>query len=244
LPGGGAADRLLHMHEALSALLDTGLRIAEAVHNHGMIPVPVTGDETEPEAGPFVLRAFTDNFVVHGAAGIGHVVYGYQRPNGDGVIDPNAQFHLQQVIGELLTFNLYCQRAEMEGALGVALQAPGVAERVDGILIKLAFFAAFFENMAASSGEGVLSDAAIERQRGTIERQLLVAQDKMSNGDRLEGHIPPVEWPFVGVELAFEPHDGDYFINCVYFPAQHAQVLLAAQQRANERGARIPEAMA
>jgi hypothetical protein len=40
--------------------------------------------------------------------------------------------------------------------------------------------------------------------------------------------VPHKAWPFYCVEMAVAPHDGDYFINGVYFPADHARLLLAA----------------
>jgi len=229
------SERLERLRDSMSELLATADRMATAVREQGLIAVPVTGDETDPEAGPFALRGFTDHFITRTDGRIGHVVYGYQKPNGGGQIDPNAQFHLQQVIGELLAFNLYCQRAELDDALGVALQAPGVGDRIDGILVRLAFFVGLFDNMAAAAGGGILSDDDLERQRIAMERHLIITQNKMFDRSTLEAQLPPVEWPFVGVELPFEPHDDDYFINCVYFPAQHAQVLLAAQQISNSR---------
>ena len=235
------ADRLRRMRDVLEALLVTGQKIADAVREQGLIAVPVTGEDTEPEAGPFVLTGFPLHFVTRNHAGIGHLTYGYQRPNGDGAIDPNAQFHLQALVGQLLAFNLYCQRAEMDEALGVALQAPGVDAKVDAMLVKLAFFAAFFENMLALPETEIISDDMLEAHRANVERRLLIVQDKMFDRSRLDAYLPPVEWPFVGVSLAFEPHADDYFINCVYFPAEHANLLLAAQQMANGRQAQLAD---
>jgi hypothetical protein len=222
-------ERLERLRDEMITLLGMAQTTADAVRDQGLIPIPVVADDTDPEAGPFELRGFSHNFVTRGPAGLGHVIFSYKEPNGEGPIDPNAQFHLQQAIGELLAFNLYCQRAEMDEALGVALQAPDVAGKVDGMLVKLAFFAAFFDNMASSSRDGAASAEEIERQFANIERHLLMAQDKMLDPSRLDACLPPVKWPFVGVEIPFEPHDGDYFINCVYFPAEHATVLLGAQ---------------
>lgn len=228
-----SAERLERLRQDMMALLSSAQRAADAVREQGFISVPVFADETDPEAGPFLLRGFSQHFVAHGSVGLGHVIYGYQRPNSDDPIDPNAQFHLQQTIGELLAFNLYCQRAAIDEALGIALQTADVAERIDAMLVKLAFFAAFFDNMANAPRDGAATPGEIERQRANIERHLLMAQDTMLDPSRLDARLPPIEWPFVGVEIAYEPHDGDYFINSVYFPAEYATVLLAAQQSVN-----------
>jgi hypothetical protein len=231
-----AAERLERLRDELSALFATAQKVVDTVREQGLIHVPGVGDETDPEAGPFVLKGFAQHFVTRSLSGVGHVGYGYQRPNGEGAIDPNAQFHLQQVIGDLLAFNLYCQRAAMDDALGVALQSPDVADKLDGMLVRLGFFAAFFDNMVLSRRDGAAaSPEDLERQRTNIERHLLMAQDKMLDPSRLDARVPSIEWPFVGIEIPFEPHDGDYFINSVYFPAEHAAVLLSAQQTVNTR---------
>jgi hypothetical protein len=230
-----ATERLERLRDELNVLFATAQKVTDTVREQGLIHVPGLGDETDPEAGPFALKGFAQHFVTRSLSGIGHVGYGYRRPNTDGPIDPNAQFHLQQVIGDLLAFNLYCQRAAIDEALGVALQSPDVADKLDGMLVRLAFFTAFFDNMAMTRGDGAASPDDMERQRANIERHLLMAQDKMLDPSRLDARVPSIEWPFVGVETPFEPHDGDYFINSVYFPAEHAAVLLSAQQTANTR---------
>jgi len=232
-----SAERLERLRADMAALFATALQIVDAVRDQGAFPMAALGlgDETDPESGPFVLKGFCNHFVTRSLSGMGHVIYGYQRPNGEGPIDPNAQYHLQQTIGDLLAFNLYCQRAAIDEALGVALQSPDVADKIDGMLVKLAFFTAFFDNMTSARRDGTVSDEDLENQRSSIERHLLMAQDKMLDPSRLDARAPKVEWPFVGVEIPFEPHDGDYFINSVYFPAEHAALLLSAQQSANMR---------
>ncbi|MGE0765308.1 MAG: hypothetical protein AB7L90_02490 [Hyphomicrobiaceae bacterium] len=232
-----ASERLNRLRDSFMELLGTAQMVADSVRQQGPIPVPPLGDHTDPEAGPFVLAGFSRHFVTRSPNGLGHVIFGYQGPDGEGPVDPNAQFQLQQTIGELLAFNLYCQRAEIDEALGVALQAPGVADRIDGILVKLAYFVAFFDNMTMARRDEMMTAEDIERQRANVERYLLIARDKMLDPDHLEARIPTAGWPFVGVELPFEPHEGDYFINCVYFPAEYAEVLLSAQKTANARPA-------
>ena len=222
------------------ALFATAQRIADAVQQQGVVPVPLIVEDTDPEAGPLVLKGFSEHFVTYGPGGLGHVVYGYSNPEGDGTVDPNAQYHLQQMAGQILAFNLYCQRAELEDALGVALQAPDVGPIVDSMLVRLGFFAAFFDNLIAiQPRNGLVPRLDVQRHRANLDRHLLMATDKMIAPNRVNELLPIKGWPLIGVEMSFPPHDGDYFINGVYFPAEHAQVLLAAQKQANARLAEV-----
>ncbi len=222
------------------ALLATAQQIADAVNQQGVVPVPIIVDDTDPEAGPLAFKGFGEHFVTYGPGGLGHVAYGYRNPHGDGTVDPNAQYHLQQMTGQILAFNLYCQRAELEDALGVALQAPDVGQAVDSMLVRLAFFAALFDNLiSVQPRNGLVPHLDLQRHRANLDRHLLMASDKMLAPERLDELLPIKGWPLIGVEFTYEPHDGDYFINGVYFPAEHAQVLLAAQQRANAQLAKV-----
>jgi hypothetical protein len=234
------AARIGELRDHLLELFATAQRIADAVDEQGIVPVPVIVDDTDPEAGPLMLKGFSEHFVTHGTSGIGHLIYGYRNPQGDGTVDPNAQYHLQQMTGQILAFNLYCQRAELEEALGVALQAPDVGATVDSMLVRLAFFCALFDNMVTvQPRNGLVPHVDLPRQRANLDRYLLMASDKMLVPSRLEELLPIKGWPLIGVELAYAPHDGDYFINGVYFPAEHAQVLLAAQKRAKTQFAEV-----
>jgi len=237
---GTPISRIGHLRDHLLALFATAQRIADAVNQQGIIPVPVIVDDTDPEAGPLVLKGFSEHFLTQDTGGLGHLVYGYRNPQGDGTVDPNAQYHLQQMTGQILAFNLYCQRAELEDALGVALQAPDVGSTVDSMLVRLAFFCALFDNMlTVQPRNGLVPHIDLQRHRANLDRYLLMASDKMLEPGRLKDLLPIKGWPLIGVELAYEPHDGDYFINGVYFPAEHAQVLLAAQKRVKSHLAEV-----
>jgi hypothetical protein len=240
LQDGTPTARIGVLRDHVLALFATAQRLADAVDQQGIVPVPVIVDDTDPEAGPFVLKGFSEHFVTYGVNGIVHRIYGYRNPQGDGTVDPNAQYHLQQMTGQILAFNLYCQRAELEDALGVALQAPDVGSTVDSMLVRLAFFCALFDNMlTVQPRNGLVPHGDLPRQRANLDRYLLMARDKMLAPDCLEALLPIKGWPLIGVELPYKPHEGDYFINGVYFPAEHAQVLLAAQKLAKSQLAEV-----
>ncbi len=222
------AERLeLLRDQMLDTMMGAG-RIADAIRDQTSVAVPVIADEPDPEAGPLALKGFSAHFIESGARGLSHVMYAYGSPSPQGPIDPNAQYHLQQLTGQVLAFNLFCQRAALDEALGVALQAPSVPDVVDSILIRSAFFVAFFDNMMALAGKSDTTpdEPTMAAQRFTLDRHVLMAKDMMLVPDRAETFVPLKGWPFIGVELPVEPHRGDYFINSVYFPADSARLLL------------------
>lgn len=234
-----AEARLQGLRDHMLALLGTVQRIADAVREQGVVAMPPIANEPDVEAGPLVLKGFSEHFCTRTDEGFGHTIFGYSNPEDDHTVDPNAQYHLQQLTGQMLAFNLYCQRAAMDEALGVALQAPDVAGTVDSILVGIAFFAAYFENLIATTPrDGRLPELNLDLQRANLDRHLLMAQDKMIVPERLDELLPVKTWPLLGIEIEYAPHAGDYFINGVYFPAELATVLLAAHSHAKARAAK------
>lgn len=224
---GRQPSRAQQLRDHMVALLGTARVVADAVRVEGVFPMPAIADAFVPEEGPLALKGFPEYFTTRGAQGPGHVIFAYGQPGGGG-IDPNAQYHLQQLTGQILTFNLYCQRAAGDEALAVALQAPEVPHLVDAILIRSAYFAAFFDNML-----GICSGPAdLQRQRSNLDNHLLMAQDKMLDPGRRASLVPLKGWPFIGVEVPYPPHDGDAFVNGVYFPAEYARLLLEGRDGA------------
>lgn len=227
-------DRWEKLRDQMLALLDTAHRVADAVSGEGSLSMPVIAGEPEATAGPFELKGFHEHFVKANRSGFTHLIFAYTHPSSGEGVDPNAQYHLQQLTGQALAFNLYCQRAELDEALIVALQSPDVPQVIDALLVRSAFFAAYFDNMLAAmpdeAGEALARNAGWHK--ANLTRHLLRAQDKMLAPENLEKLTPLKGWPFVGVELDIAPHDGDYFINGVYFPAEHARLLLAGNANA------------
>lgn len=202
--------------------------VADAVRGEAYFDMPSVADELDALAGPLDLKGIHECFSTAGPDGLRHITFAYEHPTDDLGSDPNAQFHLQQLIGQALAFNLYCQRAHLDEALKVALQAPEVPSTVDKLLVGAAFFSAMFENMVefASRDDGLMPEWNAGRQRATLSRHLLMAQDKMLAPERLDALTPMRGWPFVGLELLVAPHDGDCFINGVYFSADQARRIL------------------
>ena len=236
----GPVQRLEALHQDLERLFDTTCRIADAVRGETVVAVPVIlDDKPDPEAGPLLLKGFYRHFARRDDDCVVHSMLAYRAPDAGSPTDPNAQFHLSQLTGRAMEFNMFCQRAELDQALGVALQAPSVPAMVDAILVPAAFFLGLLENMIAMASDAEANVAApdLTEQKATIDRYLLMASDRMLDPRGLEGLRPAVAWPFVGIEIDIRPHDGDYFLNSVYFPAEHARVLLGEGQAATSAAA-------
>lgn len=223
--------RLEAIRDDTKRLFDTACHIADAVRNETAVAVPVIlDDQPDPEAGPLLLKGFHRHFARIELGRPMHMVFAYRSPSAPARTDPNAQYHLHQLTGRAMEFNLFCQRAELDQALGVALQSPSVPDMVDAILVPAAFFTAVFENMLAMqhAPETQASAADLAAHKANIDRYLLMASDRMLDPQRLQGLVPVAPWPFVGAELDVAPHDGDYFLNGIYFSAEHASMLLGA----------------
>lgn len=226
-PVGGRPDahsrtqRLQALRDDLRRLLDTAVQIADAIRAETAVAMPVLFDEPNPETGPLVLTGFHTHFAEAAGSRIVHRALAYRQPGSDGPLDPNAQYHLHQLTGRAMEINLYCQRAEMDGALGVALQSPSIAAMIDAVIVPAAFFTALVDNMIA--GADPSSEAARRANRDSL---FLLASDKMLEPSQLHDLVPVAVWPIEGVEVEIAPHEGDAFINGVYFPAEHARLLL------------------
>ncbi len=204
--------RLEALRDDLQRLFETASRIADAVRHETVVAVPtVLDDQPDPEAGPLVLKGFHRHFARLENGRVFHTVFAYRTPGDASDSDPNAQFHLHQLTGRAMEFNLFCQRADLDQAVGVALQSPGVPALVDAILVPAAFFTAVFDNMLATLEAADAPDLAT--QRANIDRYLLMASDRMLDPGRLESLLPASPRQFVGAELDITPHDGDYFLN-------------------------------
>src|SRR5690606_28066579 len=87
MPGTGrlkriaSSERLERLRDDLMSLFATAQKVVDAVRDQGLIPVTAFDDETDPEAGPFELKGFSHHFVTRGPAGLGHVIYGFRRPD-------------------------------------------------------------------------------------------------------------------------------------------------------------------
>jgi hypothetical protein len=223
------AERMAALRDALLGLLKTATGIADAVRAEGTVSMPAIAEEPDPETGPLAVKGFHEHFAFVEGGRIGHALLASRDPD-TGLLDPNLQFHLYELMGRILELNLFCQQAHIDEALGVALQSPHVPELVDAILVSLGFFAGLADNLAAAA-EAEAAGAAVptlDAQKASLERHVLMASDKMLDQSRLQSLLPIGHWPFVGVLVPAAPEAGDCFINGVYFPAEHARLVLAA----------------
>lgn len=226
------------LRDHVSDILLRAGRIAASVREESRLEMPIVTEKLDPEAGPLPLKAFFEHFIVPGPNGsVGHRFFAYRYPEGGDAIDPNAQFHLQQLLGDALSFNLYCQRAHQEGCLGVALQAPIVPEFIDAIIVRSAFFTALIENLITCPKP---QDSQLDALKGTLDRYMLMASDAMLRPALLETMVPLKGWPVVLADMPAEAHDGDHFINGVYFTAEQSRVLLGADAKARQTPRAMP----
>lgn len=216
------------IRDQLAAMMTAAIRLADAVRSEGAVAMPIILDEPDPETGPLEVKGFYEHFIDASERAVAHRLFAFATPEIGSSIDPNAQFHLQQLIGEAMAFNVYAQRAHMDEALGVALQSPDVPARVDSLLLKSAFFTAVLDNLSAREAKfgGRIDEATLAYDKANLERHVLMAKDKMLDPERALALMPVRVWPFYLVEQQVAPHDGDYFINLVYFPAEYATILL------------------
>jgi|LNFM01.1.fsa_nt_gb hypothetical protein len=233
-----ALGNLETLRDHVSDILLRAGRIAASVREESRVEMPAVTGKLDPEAGPLPLKAFFEHFIVPGPNGsVGHRYFAYRYPEGGDAIDPNAQFHLQQFLGDALSFNLYCQRAHQDGCLGVALQSPSVPEFIDAIIVRSAFFAALIENLITCPQP---RDGQFDALRATLDRYMLMASDTMLRPALLETMVPLKGWPVVLVDMPAQAHDGDHFINGVYFTAEQARVLLGADADARQSPRAMP----
>lgn len=217
-----AEERLTHLRDTMLRLLAQTALIADAIRDDASIDLPGLDTDLHADTTPLDLRDLEEHFTVADPAQTLHPVYGYAVPAAPARVDSSAQVHLHQLVGNMMELNLFCQRAERSGALRVALQTPKLPALVDRILIGAAFFAGYFENLAATGG-GLTAGApafpaSFEPLQATMERRRLMALDRMLDPQSFARHLPLASWPFVGVETLTRAHGGERFANKVYFP--------------------------
>lgn len=218
-------ERLTALRDDLMGLLKTAGQIADAVRQQASVPMPAIVDEPDPETGPLSLVGFIDHFVYLERGSIRHtlLIETGAAPGETFSYRPQHEFH--ELTGRIMELNLFCQRAQLDDALAIALQSPDVPEMVDNILAGIGYFASFVEKVIASLPAGERLGRADEHA-ATIERIGLMAKDKMLAPGRNDCRWSDLPRPFRGNIAAMEPHDGDYFINSVYFPAELASGLI------------------
>lgn len=234
-PASTPQQRTEDLRQAMLRLLMQAGDIATAIRENGIIAVRGVDDEIDPAGPPLVLRGFRE-FFTHVASGkTMNSVYAYSDAPALGVLDPNAQFHLQVLTGRIFELNRYCQQAVKDDALGVALQSPSLPPLVDRIIAGTAYFAGFFDGVAISRPYfgavpvRSIPSSVMARLTDSYERHKLMASDRMLQPQALLDMLPSRRWPQVGIETLWASHPGERHINGVYFPAEHAKPILAGQ---------------
>jgi hypothetical protein len=229
----------------LRILRDTSL-IAEAARTNGGFALRGFGGITDPEATPIRIRGISEHFVVKSEDEVLHAMYTSVAPDRLDQLSPVPQLLLVDLVDRIRAMNLYCQQAERDEALGVALQSPGVAAKIDRILILSAFFAGYFENLVTAGAVAVGMPGKLPSAidlgllEASLKRHLLMATDRMLEPDRAAGHMPAVGWPHLGAEVLRRGETGDTRVNGVYLPALYARQMAAKAARESNPKARPP----
>lgn len=233
LPEMAAAERHAAVRDVMRRILRDATEVSAAIKTDGRFPLRGVADVFDPRAAPISILDLQEQFSFRMNGHLMHAYYVYAPPQRADEFDANAQFHLHDLVLRIRALNIYCQQAERDEALGVALQSPLLPPLVDAILASAAFFVAFFDTIALMDPfltQGTPAPADRERpsvaqMRETLDRCKLMAFDAMIVPERLEQLVPKVTWPFLGVELVRRDEPGDQFAHGIYFPAEYASRL-------------------
>jgi hypothetical protein len=229
-----ATVRVHAMRDTMLELLGVACSIADAVRNDGAVALPGLDSALHSDTTPLNIRGFNEHFTYTEGGRTLHPVYGYLQAGPQASVDISTQVQIHHLVLRIMELNVFCQRAEREGALRVALQSPKLPPLVDRILVGCAFFAGFFENLATSqtmlepgSVTRLPLDFDFSKLAANSERRRLMAFDRMLAPETQESLLPLKKWPFVGIEKATTPHAGQRFVDGVYFPKDLAPQPLA-----------------
>jgi hypothetical protein len=221
-----------HRYAALQATMarlhrDAGA-IADRVRDDGSIEMPIWSGEADVRRGPLWVRDMAEHFTHSVDGSIRHSVFGYTDDRDLDDIDLGAQYQLRDILATVHELNHYCQTAEQQDALAVALHAPAFPGLLDPIIVGTAYFAAFFENLTvtqpfvqARPGD-IVPFPDFPALKANFDRHLAMAQDRMLEPGACERYRPRQPWPHLGAELACIDHLGGTFVHDVYFPSADA----------------------
>ena len=227
-------ERAAALRDVMLRLLGETGNVAEAIRCNGSVRMPGMDDEIDAEGPPLSLRGFHEHFATAENGQAAYSVFVYASAHDFGVFDPAAQVHLHQLNGRIMDLNRFCQQAQLDGALGVALQSPKLPPQIDRILVGTAFFAALFDTVmltqlhVAGKTMRVLPADTIASVTDSFERHKLMAFDRMLAPHSLAELLPSKMAPIYGVETIWKAHAGQRFINGVYFPVEQGRPLVTA----------------
>lgn len=226
-----ALDRHLASKEVMLRILAQAGAVAEAVKTNGAVTLRGVADEIDPMTAPIELKDLKEQFTFMENGAIVHPFYCFAAPENPGHVDPSAQFQIYELVLAARDLNIFCQEAQRDEALGVALQTPRLPRLVDQIIVSAAFFAAFFDNLA-------LTHPAMPRMiatsqpypdmpalKLTLDRHKLMATDAMVVPDAYDQLLPYRTWPYLGVELVRPEESDECLLHGIYFPAEYARRL-------------------
>lgn len=216
--------RYFALRDCFLQIFATASMIADAARSHETIPIERVGVEIRADAAPLDITALGDHFsyVEHGQSF--HPVFGYVAPTPPFRVDESAQLHLHQLVQRIMELNVFCQRADRDGAMRVALQSPRLPALVDRVLAGSAFVAGYFEGLSVTqpilTSGGLKAAAAIDfpRLAEIGERRRAMTRDRMLVPEAFDTHVPVRKWPFAAFETATRPHAGQRHLNGIYFP--------------------------
>lgn len=229
MPQTSPAERFARLGEHMLGLLRVAGTIADAVRAEASITMPSVLDQPEPESGPLEMKGFGEHFSYVEEGQISHCILTYRDAEDGSKLHTMAQHHMHALTGRILELNRYCQQAQLDEALAVALQAPHIRPLIDAILAQCAFFAGLVDTLAADADRSIV-DPVRQDPKANFDRFILMAEDKMLAPATLDDLLPVRGWPVTLAMMPIPPHDGDFFLNGVYFPESEARGLLEAAE--------------
>lgn len=235
-----ASQRYDAFRETMLRILTEAGQVASAISTDGGIVMRGVGEEIDPEAAPVLLRGFNEHLIVIEGGTSRLPFFGLVSPSEPERINPCPQFHLLDLVKRTRELNVYCQQAHSDGALAVALQSPGLPEKVDRIVALAAFFAAYFESLAVTQPHhGIVPGRSrtpidLDQLKASYDRYRLMAVDRMVMPERLEDYLPAFDWPSFGIEILRRPETGHGSFHGIYFPTELARQLTDKLARALE----------
>lgn len=224
-------ERYQALREILLRMLADAGRVAEAVKSNGSVPLRGIAEDIDPTTAPIEIKDLAEQFTFRQDGHVVHPFFGYAPPEKPDQIDPSAQFHIHQLILDIRELNVFCQEANRDEALGVALQSPRLPSLVDRILVETAFFAAYFDNLAVTHPFVTRAKATghlyseFDTLKLSFDRHMLMASDRMVEPGKLAELIPNAAWPLLGVELIRPSEATECLVHGIYFPAEYARQL-------------------
>ena len=231
-----SADRHRAMKEIMLRIFADAAPVAEAVRSNGAIMLTGVAEEVDPATAPIELRDLKEQFTFIDNGTVMHPFYCYQSTEPPGHVDPSAQFQIYELVCAARDLNVFCQEAQQDGALGIALQTPRLPGLVDQIIVSATYFAAYFDclahthNLSQANAHGQRAHDAAAHQL-TFERHKLMATDKMVVPDTYTKRVPNASRQIIGVELVRPQESSESFIHGIYFPAEYATRLAASARK-------------